>query len=282
MEETKEDSFKENLDLPRRPVTTVPADPSAPIVSTRCTTEQRGEIPESESADAQAPKEGLLQKITDPSAPSVSTQYTSEQRGEIPESLSPDSLTPKECLLQKMKDHPKTPASRRDDATIEGSFNEASTSTNLKNIVTTTPPTARFGTSGVSGGWHFHGVPISSVSSVSPLAYNFRSARDKIQQNVKLSEINLYTQEVKSKESEELELNISNENSPKKIEEKNDDKNLDSESEVISGLMGEILDKVVDIVKSPQSVASNLVNKPLQQILTEKDEVSQSDSPPEQ
>lgn len=61
------------------------------------------------------------------------------------------SLTPKEGLLRKMKVHPKSPASRRDDGTIEGSLNEASTSTKLQNIVTTPPPTARFGTSGVSG-----------------------------------------------------------------------------------------------------------------------------------
>lgn len=45
MDETKEDSFKENLDLPRRPVTPVPAAPSALLVSTQCTTEQHGGNP---------------------------------------------------------------------------------------------------------------------------------------------------------------------------------------------------------------------------------------------
>lgn len=215
--------------------------------------------------------------LSDPSVTYTSTQCTSEQQGEFPVS---QTLVPKEGLLQVSTDHSNSPASRKDDVLVEGSCEKASPSIKLHKTSMNISSETRNSTSGVSGGWHFHGVPIASVSASLPLACNYHSTGKEIKQKFNLTGINLFTQGIISAESGNTELIQSGNNSSNMPEDKLQDSNLNSETKMISEIMEEIVGKVVDIVDGSQANILVSINKPSHKNLTIKEEVIQSDSPP--
>lgn len=167
-----------------------------------------------------------------------------------------------------------------DDAPVEGSCENASPSTNLHKTSTNTSSEVKISTSGVSGGWHFHGVPIASVSASLPLACNYRSTGFKIKQKFNLTCINLYTQDIISAEKDNTKLNQSENNDYNMPEDRTQEENFDSETNLISVLMEEIVDKVADIVDGSQVQVLDNNDRPQHKNIIIKEEIIQSDSPP--
>lgn len=206
MEEKQGKTVVEEMELNQRPVTQNPTASPVDLTSASCTTEQLGEIPEDISADSQAPVAGHLQNLNaqlPSSAQCSSILCKSEQRGEIPDNdceTSSASLAPTEGSLNSSNIGSDAQDFRNYAPAVEGGLSRVQSLPKIQIISANTTPKSVFGSSKVTGGWHFHGVPISANSSTSPLAFSFQKARSEIKNSVPLAKIDLSSQEISEPE----------------------------------------------------------------------------------